>query len=196
MSTPRDLELLFEIGSLRHVCRGWRQHLGTDCANDLEHTVRVAFLALALARQEGAPNEELILKMALTHDIAETRVSDHSYIQKVYVETDEARAAHDMFSGTILADLKNIIAAFESRQSIEAKIVKDTDNLDIDLELKELEETGHQLPEKWRKFRRLIRDEKFYTASAKKMWDEIQEADPSSWHIAANKWMKIPDAGK
>ena len=196
MSTPRDLELLFEIGSLRHVCRGWRQHLGTDCANDLEHTVRVAFLALALARQEGAPNEELILKMALTHDIAETRVSDHSYIQKVYVETDEARAAHDMFSGTILADPKNIIAAFESRQSIEAKIVKDTDNLDIDLELKELEETGHQLPEKWRKFRRLIRDEKFYTASAKKMWDEIQEADPSSWHIAANKWMKIPDAGK
>src|SRR3990167_3866891 len=115
MSTPRDLELLFEIGSLRHVCRGWRQHLGTDCANDLEHTVRVAFLALALARQEGAPNEELILKMALTHDIAETRVSDHSYIQKVYVENDEARDAHDMFSGTILADLNNIIAAFESR---------------------------------------------------------------------------------
>jgi len=54
MPTSRDLELLFEIGSLRHICSGWRQHLATDCANDLEHTVRVAFLALALAlaRQE------------------------------------------------------------------------------------------------------------------------------------------------
>lgn len=196
MSTPRDLELLFEIGSLRHVCRGWRQHLATNCASDLEHTVRVVFLALTLARKEGVSNEELILKMALTHDIAETRVSDHSYIQKVYVVSDEARAAHDMFTGTTLTDMENIIAAFESRESIEAKIVKDADNLDIDLELKELEETGHQLPEKWRKFRRLIRDEKLYTESAKKMWDEIQKADPSSWHIAANKWVKIPNAGK
>ena len=49
----RDLEFLFEIASLRNVPRGWRQHLGVDCASVLEHVVRTAFLALIIARREG-----------------------------------------------------------------------------------------------------------------------------------------------
>ncbi|KKU06677.1 MAG: Metal dependent phosphohydrolase [Candidatus Magasanikbacteria bacterium GW2011_GWA2_45_39] len=196
MSTPRDIELLFEIGSLRHTQRGWRQHLATNCATDLEHTVRVAFLALVIARREGAGNEETILKMALAHDIAETRTSDLSYVQKAYVKSDEPSALHDMLAGTHLADFEPIVTAYERRDTIEAKIVKDADNLDVDLELKELEEKGHQLPIKWRDFRRLIRDEKLYTDSAKKMWDDIQTSNVSSWHMACNKWLKIPNAGK
>ncbi len=196
MPTPRDLELLFEVGSLRHTQRGWRQHLATDCANDLDHTVRVAFLALIIARREGIGNEETLLKMALTHDIAETRTSDLSYVQKVYVKADEPQALHDIFTGTRLADFETLVNAYERRDTIEAKIVKDADNLDVELELKELEEKGHQLPVKWRAQRRMIRDEKLYTDSAKQMWEEIQTADPSSWHIAHNKWLKIPSAGK
>lgn len=196
MPTPRDLELLFEISSLRNVQRGWRQHLATDCATDLEHTVRVAFLALVIARREGAGNEETILKMALAHDVAETRTSDLSYVQKAYVKADEPSALHDMFTGTHLADFENMVNIYERRDTIEAQIVKDADNLDVDLELKELEEKGHQLPVKWREFRRLIRNEKLYTNSAKQIWDEMQTADVASWHMSSNKWLKIPDAGK
>lgn len=196
MPTPRDLELLFEIGSLRHTQRGWRQHLATDVATDPEHTVRVIWLALLIARREGRGNEETIMKMALAHDIAETRVSDHSYVQKVYVQADEDRATQDMFTGTRLEGFIPIIEAYERRDTIEAKIVKDADNLDIDLELKELEEKGHQLPLKWRELRRMIREEKLYTESAKQIWDEIQTADVSSWHITMNKWLRNPNAGK
>ena len=29
----RDLEFLYEIGSLRYLQRGWRQHFGMDVAN-------------------------------------------------------------------------------------------------------------------------------------------------------------------
>lgn len=136
------------------------------------------------------------MKMALAHDIAETRVSDHSYVQKVYVQSDEAQATRDMFAGTKLGGFISIIEAYERRDTIEAKIVKDADNLDIDLELKELEEKGHQLPIKWRGLRRMIREEKLYTESAKHIWDEIQMADVSSWHITMNKWLRIPSAGK
>lgn len=196
MPTPRDLELLFEIGSLRHTQRGWRQHLATNCATDLEHTMRVIFLSLIIARKEQKGNEETILKMALTHDVAETRTSDFSYVQKAYVKANEPSALHDMFTGTCLADFESIVTAYERRDTIESKIVKDADNLDVDLELKELEEKGHQLPIKWRDFRRLIRNEKLYTDSAKQMWDEIQTSDVSSWHMACNKWLKIPHAGK
>ena len=43
--------------------------------------------------------------MALVHDMAETRVSDHSYVQKVYVQADEHSAANDLFAGTSFEDL-------------------------------------------------------------------------------------------
>ena len=168
----RDLEFLFEIGTLPKMGRGWRQHVGSECASVSEHSLRVALLALMLARREGVKNEEKILKMALVHDLMEARVSDHSYMQKVYVTADEERAAEDMFKGTILEDLRSeILREFEERRSIEAKIVKDADNLDIDLELKELEEAGSRLPAKWAATRRKVRGEKLYTDAAKAFWD-------------------------
>jgi putative hydrolase of HD superfamily len=196
MFPRRDIEFLFEIGSLRNMERGWRQHLATNVANDLEHTIRVCWLALMLARKEGNCDEALVLRMALAHDICETRISDLSYIQKVYVTADEERAVHDIFEGTSIADFEEDVKAFESRSTLEAKIVKDADNLDIDLELLELKEKGHELPYKWAQFRRKIREEKLYTQAARDFWDELQTADPADWHLSSNKWLKIPGAGK
>lgn len=193
----RDLEFLYEMGSLRNVERGWRQHFGVEVGNVLEHTMRTVFLALILARKEGIKNEEKIIKMAMIHDLAETRVSDLSYVQKVYVKADEDRAAKDLFSNTGLADLEQeILKEYEERNSLEAKIVKDADNLEVDLELKELAERGSRLPAKWAEMRKFVRDTKLYTDSARSLWDEIQSSDVSSWHLGTNKWLKIPEAGK
>jgi putative hydrolase of HD superfamily len=197
MSNERDIDFLYEIGSLRNVPRGWRQHLGFDVASDLEHSYRIVWLALLISRMEKQGDENTIIKMALVHDVAETRTSDHSYVQKVYVTADEARAADDMFKGTIFGDLRETLRKYEMRDTIEAKIVKDADNLDIDLELKEIEEMGSKLPLKWEpENRRMVRDKKLYTESAKKIWDEIQKSDPSSWHRNMNKWITDPTAGK
>jgi putative hydrolases of HD superfamily len=197
MSLPRDIELLYEIGSLRNVPRGWRQHLGMDCASDLEHTMRVVFLALMLARREGGADEAKVMKMALVHDMPETRVADHSIVQKVYVTNiDEDSAARDMFQDTSLAEYLDVFREFEKRDCLEAKIVKDADNLDVEIELKELEEMGSKVPQKWRSNRVLVRQEKLYTQAAKDFWDAMQDSDPSSWHLAMNKWVKIPSAGK
>lgn len=193
---PRDIEFLYELGSLRNMQRGWRQHLGVDCANDLEHTMRVVFLALILARRAGGVDENKILKMALVHDLCETRISDLSYVQKVYVTADEARAVQDTLAGTSLADFEDVLREFEARETLEAKIVKDADNLDLDFELKELEERGHRAPEKWKMFRHQVRNEKLYTPAAKDLWDEMQDKDPADWHLKTNKWIKLANAGK
>ena len=99
--------------------------------------------------------------------------------------------------GTVLNDLREkTLEEYEKRETIEAKIVKDADNLDIDIELKELEERGSQMPKKFAWNRRMVRDEKLYTQSARDLWDAIQTSDPASWHTAANKWVKMPNAGK
>lgn len=193
----RDIEFLYEVGSLRNTDRGWLQHLGMPCASVLEHTMRVMWLAMMIGRREGNVDEEKIMKMALVHDIGETRTSDLSYIQKVYVTADEERAVHDLFDGTIVANYEEVSKEYELRLSLEAKIVKDADNLDLDLEMRELQERGHQLPQKWfDNHRRTMRDNKLYTESAKQMWDEIWESDPADWHMQSNKWMKHPNAGR
>jgi len=196
MKKNRDLEFLYEIGSLRNIPRAWIQHLAADCASTLEHTLRVVFLALLIARKEGVKNEEKIIKMALVHDLAETRTADLAYVHKVYTQTDDARAAHDQFFGTTFADFEDVIKEYEKRDSKEAKIVKDADNLDIDLELRELMERGNEIAKKKHPLRRLVRDTKLYTKTAKKLWDEIQKSDPSSWHLNSNKWLKLPKAGR
>ncbi|MFA5062134.1 MAG: HD domain-containing protein [Patescibacteria group bacterium] len=193
----KDLDFLFEVGSLRNMQRGWGQHLGMDCASVLEHTIRVVWLALMIARMEGVKSEEKIIKMALVHDIVETRTSDLGYVQKVYVKADEEKAAQDLFGGTLLNDLhETILKEYEARETIEAKIVKDADNLDVDLELKELEERGSKLPAKMEKFRQLVYDEKLYTDSAKKIWETLQDAEVADWHLQANKWIKLSNVGK
>lgn len=195
--TDRNIDFLYEIGSLRNIQRGWRQHFGMDVANILEHTMRVVFLALILARKEGAKDEEKIIKMALVHDLAETRTTDLSYVQKVYVNADEEKSADHLFEGTNIWDLRSkVLHEYEERKSIESRIVKDADNLDIDIELKELEERGSLLPKKFEVFRKHVRKEKLYTKSAKKMWDDIQKSDPVNWHKLANKWIKLPNSGK
>ena len=192
----RDLEFLFEIGSLRNIPRAWIQHLGVCCASNLEHTMRVVFLALLIARREGKGDENTIMRMALVHDLPETRTADLAYVHKVYSKTDEASAARDLFAGTAFEDLEEVLTKYEKRDSIEAKIVKDADNLDIDIELKEYEEQGHKLPAKWRKMRKFVRDEKLYTKTAKSLWDQLQRANVAQWHMEANKWKKMPRAGR
>ncbi|MFA5954877.1 MAG: HD domain-containing protein [Patescibacteria group bacterium] len=196
MPQSRDIEFLYEIGSLNNVDRSWRQHLAMKCATVPEHTMRVIWLALLIARQETGADEDLIIKMAMVHDIAETRVSDLSYIQKVYVTPDENRAVSDLFAGTVFGDFENILKKYDARDSLEAKIVKDADNLDVEIELKELEERGSKLSQKWAATRRIVRDKKLYTDSARTIWDELQTSDPADWHLTSNKWYKMPDTGR
>ncbi len=171
--------------------------MGMDVANDLEHTIRVIWLALILARKEGVKDEEKIIKMALVHDIAETRTGDQNYIHKVYVDAKEDEAANHLFAGTSLQDLRSdVLREYEERKSMEAKIVKDADNLDVDFELRELANQGSQMHKKWRKTRKLVRDKKLYTRAAKELWDMLDGVDVADWHLTANKWYRIPGAGK
>ncbi|MCK4540207.1 HD domain-containing protein [Candidatus Parcubacteria bacterium] len=192
----RNIDFLFEIGTLKNVQRGWRQHLDMDCATVLEHTMRVIWIALIISRMENAGDENKIIRMAMVHDLPETRTSDLGYMQKIYVKADDALAANDLFSNTILKDFyDNEFRNYEDRNCVESKIVKDADNLDVDIELKEFEERGSKLPKKWKDIRKMVRDKKLYTNSAKELWDLLQKVDVSDWHLKANKWIKMPEAG-
>lgn len=181
-----DLDLLYEVGSLRHVPRSWRQFFGANVANDLEHTLRVQYIALILSRMEKQGDEGTILKMALMHDLPETRTGDQNFVQKKYVTSDEDLASHDILNGSHLEDFEDLLKRYRERTCIESQIVKDADQLDVDLEMAEFRAQGHTLPSKYTG-RKTLRDNTFFTQSARILWDAIETSDPHRWQVEAMK---------
>ena len=132
---------------------------------------------------EKVENSEKVMKMALIHDIAESRTGDVNYLQRQYVIRHEDEAMEDILTDTILKEeLLVLWKEYEKKESIEAKIVKDADNLDVDFELQEQKKRG-VYDEEWMKIRKHVAETKLYTKSAKKLWDEMQNSNPFNWHI-------------
>lgn len=183
----RDIELLFEVGAFRFIDRAWKQFLNPDVANNAEHTFRTLWIALTIAKYEKNVDTGKLLKMALVHDIPESRCGDAHYLSRQYVEQDEMMAIEDVFEKTIYgSDMKELMVEYKERQSIESKIVKDADNIDVELELKELEFKGHSLGKIWEKGRQERVYPSLYTKTARLLWDEIKNSNPHNWHLNSN----------
>ncbi|MBI1863035.1 HD domain-containing protein [Candidatus Microgenomates bacterium] len=60
----KDLDFLYEIGSLRHLVRTWTQFVRSDVANVSEHIYRVVWIALMIAKHENVTTTDKIMKMA------------------------------------------------------------------------------------------------------------------------------------
>lgn len=182
----RDLQFLFEIGTLRYIPRQWRRFLHIDGDNLAEHHLRVAWIALMLAKHEKCDNTDKILKMALMHDIAESRTGDVDYLSRQYVVRNEDLGFEDMTADTALMDeLRTLYQEYEERKSIESRIVKDADNLCVDMEMREQAAQGLAIMEHpdWRGQRKDLRENHLFTKTAKKMSAAIAKANPHDWHL-------------
>ncbi len=180
----RELEFLYEIGALRLIPRQWSRFHLHNVANLSEHHFRVVWLALIIAAHEGKADTEKIIKMALVHDIAESRTGDADYIGRQYVDRHEDEALEHMLEGTLIKDeFMNLFEEYEKRKSIEAKIVKDADNLDVDLDLREQGASGHNLGQDWKGQRAWVGNTKLYTKAAKQLHKDIWKSNPHDWHV-------------
>ena len=190
----RDIEFLFEMGSLRNMPRLWTRFLNSDFDNVAEHHFRVLWTSLVIAKHEKAGDPEKIMKMALVHDITESRNGDVDYISRQYVERKEELAIKDMLKDTsVEKEFLDVWREYEKRQSIEAKIVKDADNIEIDFELREQAAKGSSLPVTLKETRRLVGTTKLYTKSAKRIWREVNKADPTDWFMKGRNRLNSGD---
>jgi len=179
----RDIDLLYELGAIRHIDRMWKRFLNADFANNTEHLFRVAWIALVIAKHEGVANTDKILKMAIAHDIAESRTGDVDYISRQYVKRNEELAINDMLQRTSLQkEFAELWQEYEERKSIESRIVKDADTLDVDMELAERRARGIPLEKEWSKQRAHVRKTQIFTKGAKKISAAIKASNPDDWH--------------
>ena len=186
-----DINFLYEIGSLRKIPRAWQQVLTGKVQNISEHIFRVTMIAWIIALAEKADVSK-VLKIALIHDIAESRTGDIAFMHRDYVERNEELANKHIFDKTLLEnDAVALLEEYEKRESLESRIVKDADNLDVDLELCELMKIGDSAAQKMRStHKHNIKKKKLYTKTAKRMFDEIQKNDPNEWHQKlTDKWV-------
>src|SRR5260221_7400541 len=171
MSYKRDLEFLFEIGALRYKQRAWSQYLTINFANITEHTYRVIWLSLIIAKYEKVKDLGKVVQLAVVHDLAESRGVDVHYVSRAFTSRDEEASLKSTFEDTILEeDFTKLWKEAEEKQTIEAKIVKDADNLDIDLELLEQEASnGNRIREIHKPARKIAYEQKLNTKTAKKL---------------------------
>ncbi len=174
--------------------RLWSQFVGRKFANLTEHTYRVIWIALLIAKYLKDVNLEKVIIMAMIHDLGEIRSSDINYINSGYTKTkSDASLKQTIEKVSINKKLIKIWDELIDRNSVEAKIVKDADKLDTIMELQEQEALGMQIAKEWKlkNLERLIG--KLNSDYANDLLITILQSDPNSWHLSANNRFEDPD---
>ncbi|UCG99955.1 MAG: HD domain-containing protein [Deltaproteobacteria bacterium] len=189
----RDIvNFLFEVGILKKIPRSGYKFLGTGNESVAEHSFRVALIAYMLAKNEVKSDTEKVVLMSLFHDLHEARTGDHNYVNKRYVTVDDDKAVRDLAQGLPGGEeIVSLFHEFNSRETLEARLSQDADQLDFILELKRQQDLGNRSAAKWMRYsvKRLITD------TAKKLANKIIKTDSSDWWFKDNEelWVNGPD---
>ncbi|MFA6131968.1 MAG: HD domain-containing protein [Patescibacteria group bacterium] len=141
---------LFETGMLQKTPRSGFFFLGSGNQSVAEHINRVSYAGFTLAKMNGQADLNKILQMCMFHDLSEARVSDLNYVHQKYNERLETKAVEDLANTLPFGDdMKKIIDEYEARETIEAKLTKDADNIELLLSLKEQSDIGNDRADTW-----------------------------------------------
>lgn len=157
------LKTLIELQRLKRLERtGWTlRGLPNGTESVAAHSFGVGVTAMMLADEAKARGLEVdcerVLRMALLHDWAETRVGDMPKTAANYFGPDarkiaETRAFADIVSelGAAETNYKTLHQDYEARDSLEAKLVKAADIIDLLIQAYALERAGAKgLDEFW-----------------------------------------------
>jgi putative hydrolase of HD superfamily len=146
----RIADFLFEVGMLQKTPRSFTQFLGSGSQSVAEHLHRVSVIAYVLALLAKLPNPHKVVTIAIFHDISEARISDLNYVHQKYNTRLEDKAHADIVASVPFGEeLKKLIDEYEERETYESKIVKDADNLEFILSLKEQIDNGNAKASEW-----------------------------------------------
>ncbi len=171
-------KFLFEVGILARTPRSGFHLLGTGEQSVAEHLNRVSYVGFMLAMMDGEVDISKVLQMCMLHDISEARISDLNYVHQKYVERKEKEAHEDLAASVPFGDrILNIINEYEERKTKESILVKDADNLEWVLSLKEEVDKGNERALLWIK----PAVERLKTKNAQELVKEILKTDSNDW---------------
>jgi putative hydrolases of HD superfamily len=173
-------DFLFEGRLLKKIPRSGFQFLGDGKESVAEHCFSTILIAYVISRLKPDVNAEKLLSLCLVHDLAEARVGDLNYVQKMYVTVDENKALSHMTRHLPFGEhLAGLIDEFNQKKSKEAQLAHDADQLALILELKNMSDLGKTHADKWlvKVIQRLDTDIGKYLA------DAILNREQDSWWL-------------
>jgi len=174
----RMADFLFEVGMLNKTPRTGYQFLGSGKESVAEHILRTLFVGYTLCKMDNTLDENRVLKMCLFHDLPEARTGDMNYVNKKYVDVDEEKAVRELTEGISFGnEIKEAIDEFNKKETREAKIAMDADQLALILQLKEYGDLGNKYAEEWINYAL----KRLNTTTAKELSAKILGTDFSHW---------------
>ena len=160
--------------------------LGSGNQSVAEHLFHTAMIAYALAYLEPKVNKNKVILMALFHDIGEGRTSDHNYVHQRYGRLAEILAVDDIANNVPFGEeIKNLVKEEQACMTLEAKLVKDADQLEWISTLRVEEEKGNIKTHEWIN----IAIKRLKTISGKKIGKFLVKTHPDSWWFnAEDSW--------
>lgn len=179
----RLADFLFEAGMLRNTPRTGYQFLGSGKENVAEHSFRTALVGYVLAHMAGADAEHTAM-LCLIHDFHEARTGDFNYVNSMYNTSKQRLAMRHALKGTGLT--RPLLALWDEqdkKESPEALLAKDADQIDLILNLVEQRDLGNPYAEQWLEaaLQRLATD------AGQELAGRIVQSDHTDW------WFKGPD---
>lgn len=174
----RTVEFLFEAGMLKKTPRTGYQFLGTGGESVADHSFRMTVVGYVLSSMEPEADGNKVVLMCLFHDLPEARTGDHNYVNKRYTQVDEETALEDQVRGLPFGtEMKSLFREFNEAQTLEARLAKDADQIDLILDLKEQLDLGNSRARDWLSFavKRLL------TEPGRKMARKILESESDGW---------------
>ena len=182
MNPGSVLDLLLQANRLKRVPRaGWVMRGLVDAESVSDHTFGVAFVALVLAQMtEPSVDVAKLLTIALLHDLAESVLGDVpspalSYFPSAAKETAEAEVLGEMLNELPQFEhWRGWWREFERGSSIEGKLARDADRLDMLIQAYVYEQTtgNRWLDEFWACAHKMV----FESEAARLVFEVLSEA--------------------
>ena len=154
MTASAILNFIEEIGALKLFPRmGWVVDGIKNAESVAEHCYRMSLLSMVLSDtlvEKGINlDTEKVMRLALLHEIAEARIGDIPFTARHYVGSESKEAAERLASQEMLAELgylgsryQDLWEEFETGKTLEAKLVRAADKLEMMIQVLTYEKTG------------------------------------------------------
>lgn len=171
-------DFLFEVGMLKKTPRSGFQFLGSGSESVAEHVLQTLYIGYVLCKLDPEADELKVLRLCLFHDLPEARTGDMNYMNKKYVTVDEKKAIRELaeplfFGNEIEGDMEE----FNKRETREALLARDADQLSLILQLKECGDLGNKYSQEWIRFA----VQRLSTDNARRLAADILATDSTNW---------------
>lgn len=180
------VDFIYETSIHSKTPRSGFWFLGSGQQSVAEHLFHTAMIAYALSYLEPGADKTKMVMMALFHDIGEGRTSDQNYVHQRYGRLAESEAVNDIAANVPFGgEIKALFEEEQARETLEARLVKDADNLEWISTLRAEEVKGNAKAREWIE----AALKRLKTPAGKEIGELLNRTHPDSWWFdKGDKW--------